>query len=105
MCSGYGITFDSAGWWGFDNDTVRNVINFGVDNSSSSYSDNSKNNFLILGEGQTFGINGSFGWPEKNLLLILLIKTQHFPWVYISRLIIVICLLIETFTFKVDNKN
>ena len=105
MCSGYGVTFDSAGWWGFDNDTVRNVINFGVDNSSSSYSGNSKNNFLILGEGQTFGINESFGWPEKNLLLILLIKTQHFPWVYISRLIIVICLLIETFTFKVDNKN
>ena len=78
MCSGYGITFDSAGWWGFDNDTFRNVINFGVDNSSSSYSDNSKNNFLILGEGQTFGINGSFGWPEKNLLLILLIKNAAF---------------------------
>ena len=40
---------------------------FGVDNSSSSYSDNRKNNFLILGEVPTYGINGSFGLPEKKL--------------------------------------
>ena len=65
MYNGYGITFDSAGWWSFNNDTARNVIIFGVDNSSLSHSDNRKNNFLILGEGPTFGINGSFGWPEK----------------------------------------
>ena len=26
--SGYGITFDSAGFWSFKNDTVRNVIIF-----------------------------------------------------------------------------
>ena len=43
--SGYGITFDSAGSWSFDNDTARNVINFGVDNSSSSHADYHKNNF------------------------------------------------------------
>ena len=35
LYSGYGITFDSAGFWSFDNDTARNVIIFGVDNSSS----------------------------------------------------------------------
>ena len=63
--SGYGITFDSTGSWSFDNDFVRNVIIFGADNTSSSYSDNLKNNLLILGEGPTYGINGSFGSPEK----------------------------------------
>ena len=49
---------------------------FGVDNSSSSHADNRKNNFLILGEGPTCGINGSFGSPEKNLVLILLKQTK-----------------------------
>ena len=52
MFSGYGITLDSAGSWSFNNDTARNVIIFGADNSSSSHADN-------------FGINGSFGAPEK----------------------------------------
>ena len=35
--SGYGITFDSAVSWSFDNDFARNVIIFGADNSSSSH--------------------------------------------------------------------
>ena len=39
----------------------------GVDNSSSTHFDNRKNNFLILDEGPTYGINGSFGSPEKKL--------------------------------------
>ena len=63
--SGYGITFDSAGSWSFDNDFAGNVIIFGIANSSSSHSDNRKNNFLILGGAPTYGINGSFGSPEK----------------------------------------
>ena len=63
--SGYGITFDSAGSWSFENDFARNVIIFGVYNISSSHSDNRKNNFLILGEGPTYDIHGSFGSPEK----------------------------------------
>ena len=62
---GQRITFDSAGSWSFDNDFARNVIIFGVDNSSSSHSENRTNNFLILGEGPTYGVNGSFGSPEK----------------------------------------
>ena len=33
--SGYGIILDSASFWSFDNDTARNVIIVGVDNSSS----------------------------------------------------------------------
>ena len=32
---GYRITFDSAGSWSFYNNFARNVIIFGVDNSSS----------------------------------------------------------------------
>ena len=59
--SGYGVTFDRAGSWSF----ARNVITFGVDKSSWSHSENFKNNFLILVEVPTFGINGSFESPEK----------------------------------------
>ena len=44
---------------------------FDVDTSSSSHTDNQKNDFLVLGEGPTFGINRSFGSPEKSLVLIL----------------------------------
>ena len=34
---------------------------------------------LVLGERDTFGINGSFGVPEKKkLVLILLKQTQNF---------------------------
>ena len=44
---------------------ARNFIIFGVDNSSSSHSDNFKNNFLILDEGLTYGVNGSLGSPQK----------------------------------------
>ena len=63
--SGYRIAFDGKGEWSFDNDYARNVIIFGIDNSSSSHAGN-LNNFLILVKGDTFGINGSFGELEKN---------------------------------------
>ena len=46
--------------------------------SSSSHTDNRKNDFVVLGEGQTFGINGSFGSLEKRLVLILVKETQNF---------------------------
>ena len=74
--SGYRITFDSAGSW-----TNRNVIIFGIDNSSSSHSDNLKNTFLVLREGLTFGINGSLVLKKlsiKILVLILVNQTQNF---------------------------
>ena len=63
--SGYGIAFDGKDQWSFCNDYARNVVIFGIDTSSSSHIDNPKNEFLILGEGVTFGINGSFGAPER----------------------------------------
>ena len=55
------------GLWSFDNGFTRNVIIFGADNSSSFHSDNRKDNFLILGEGPTYSVNGSFGSPEKKV--------------------------------------
>ena len=64
LYSSYGTRFYNAGAWSFDNDTARSVILFGVDNSLSSHADNHKTNFLVLGEGSTFG---SFGSPEKEL--------------------------------------
>ena len=45
--SGYGMAFGGEGEWSFGNDYARNVIIFGVGNSSSSHADNLKNNLLI----------------------------------------------------------
>ena len=67
VCSGYGIIFDNADSRSFDNDFARNVIIFGVYKSSSSHSDNHKNNFSVLGEGTIYGTIGSFGSPEKKI--------------------------------------
>ena len=61
MHSGYGKCN-----WNVYNDYARNAISFGNDKSSSSNSDNYKNNFIVLGEGDTFSINGRFCAPEKN---------------------------------------
>ena len=63
------ITFHSTGSWSFNNDTTRSAIIFGADNSLSSHTDNHKNTFLVLGEGPTFGINGSFCTPEKKFTI------------------------------------
>ena len=65
--SGYGLEFDSKGLRSFNHDFARKVIIFRVDYSLSSHSDNLKNDFLVLGEGKTFGINGTFGAPEKKI--------------------------------------
>ena len=62
----HGSAFDGKGSWNFNDYFARNVMIFGVGNSSSSYTDNLKNDFLVLGEVDTFGINGSFGAPVKN---------------------------------------
>ena len=109
VCSDYGIAFD--GWsgseWSFGNDYPRNVIVFGVDNSSSSHNDNLKNNFLIFGEGDTFGINGSFGAPEKKFSINFSKANKKFclslhynadnSYLFVNEK--------EIFKFKADNKN
>ena len=76
--NGRGIEFDGRGYWSSDNDTARNVVIFGVDNSSSSHIDNPKNNFLALGEEPTRGINGSVGTAEQNVVLTIVNPIQNF---------------------------
>ena len=71
--SSYVIIFDSAGSWNFADDFARNIVIFGVDSSSSSHADNRKNNFLVLGEGPTFGSSEVF-----SDLLILVKQAQNF---------------------------
>ena len=66
MYSGYEKALDEKGSWSLIDDFARNVIIFGVDNSSSSHTNNIKKDFLILNEGNTFGTNGSFVAPEIN---------------------------------------
>ena len=60
----------------FGTDFARNIVILCVDNSSSSHANNRKSNLLVLAEGQTYGINGSFVSPEKSLVLILVKQTQ-----------------------------
>ena len=69
--SRYEIAFDGKGSWSFNGDITNNIIIFPVDISSSSHTDNLKNYFLILDEGDTFGINGSFGAPKKLILILV----------------------------------
>ena len=76
--SGYGKTLDSGSSRNFDNGTARNVIIFSADSSSSSHVDNRNNNFLILGLGPTYGINGKFGSEEKKISINLTKATTKF---------------------------
>ena len=65
MYKGYEIAIDVKGTWRFDNDYADTVVIFGTDNSSSSHAGNYKDNFSVLGEQDTSGINGTFSAPEK----------------------------------------
>ena len=69
--NGQGIPFDGEGSWSFDNAFARNAIIFGIDNTSSSHTDNRKNNFLVLNEGPIDGINDSTGAAERKFVLTL----------------------------------
>ena len=97
--SGYRIAFDRKGECNFGHGFANGAIIFGVDNSSSSYANTKilytyhKNNFLALGEGDTFDINGGFGAP--GLVIIIVKQIKIFASVYITMTIIDICLLME----------
>ena len=65
-CNGQGITFDGKSIWSFDNVFARNVVNFGVDNTSSSHTNNQNNNCSVLGEGSIEGNINTVGSAEKN---------------------------------------
>ena len=66
MYIGHGTAFDGLGSWSFGNDSAMNVIIFGVDNSST-YTNNCKNNCLVLPEEPTDNIDGSTETAEKKL--------------------------------------
>ena len=57
--------------WSFGNESAWSIVIFGTDNSSSSYTDNCKNNGLVLSEEHSDDINGSIDAAEKTLVLIL----------------------------------
>ena len=106
MHSEYGITFDCSGSWSFNNDSARNVIIFLVDNTSSSHADHGKNNFLVSGEGPTFGVNVRFGSPEKkfsinctkaNTKFCLKLHYSANSYLFVNGK--------EIFKFKSNNKN
>ena len=80
--SGYGIASDGKDEWSFNNYTARNVIVFGVDNKSSSHSDNLKNDF-------SFSVKVQLLVLMEILILLLLKQKQSFVRVCIIMLIIV----------------
>ena len=90
LYSGYRIAIDGKGDWSFGNDSARNIITLGVDNSLPSHTD-LKNDSLILREGPIFGIMESLVQQKNNLILTLLKQRQSIAWVCIIMLIIVIC--------------
>ena len=66
--SGYGIGFDSKGFFSIGDEIRRNIIIFRVDMSSSSFIDNKKKYFLILGKGPTQGLEHTLA-AEKMYLI------------------------------------
>ena len=74
----YGIvTIDRAGLYNFCDDFGKNAVIFGIDNSSSSNTDNCKNSLLVLGVVLVDGINGSFE-QRKSLVLTSINERENF---------------------------
>ena len=92
---------------GFDDDFARNVIIFCVDSSSSSNSDNRKNNFLILGEGPTYVIIAAFGSLTKTCNIYFTKTNRKFCLVlhYNADNSFLFVNGKEIFKFKDDNEN
>ena len=78
MYSSYGIAFDRKGELSFCHGFARFVVIFGTDNSSISHTDNHKNKFSVLDEGDTFGINVRLGVQRKSLVLVLVKQRKKF---------------------------
>ena len=63
---GCGICFDEGGTFGIGNITNgRNVLIFGVHESSSTHANNKANNILVMGDGFVQGINDMTLYAEK----------------------------------------
>ena len=70
--SSYGIALDGAGDWRFNIITLLEMLKFSVLIIIYHLMLTIKKMiFLVLGEGPTFGINGSFGSPEKKFSINL----------------------------------
>ena len=63
--SGFGIAFNGASSWSFDNEFARNVVVFALDYSLSSHTSNSKKYVLVLYRETTYDINGIFGFSKQ----------------------------------------
>ena len=62
---GYGMGFDSCGEYSWPDKSVgKEVINFGIYMSSSMHIDNKGKYILILGKGQTQGLDGTWFTTE-----------------------------------------
>ena len=69
---GYGICFGEGGTFGIGNiKNGRNVLIFGVHESSLAHANNKANNIFIMGDGLVQGINDTTLYAEK-------IYSQHF---------------------------
>ena len=64
--SSFGIAFNGASSWSFDNEFARNVVVFALDYSLSSHTSNSKKYVLVLYKETTYDINGIFGFSKQN---------------------------------------
>lgn len=67
LYSGYGIAYHGAGLQNFDNDFAKNVLIFGIDNSSSAHTHKYKNNFMVLVKGPFDDSNISVSAAEQKL--------------------------------------
>ena len=66
MHSGYGVAFYGKSSWSFNDYIARNVIMiYGVDNSSSSHTDNLKDDFQILDEVDTLSLKWKLWYTKK----------------------------------------
>ena len=92
----YEIEFDGAGTWNFSNNFSTNFVIFSVDDSSSSHTDNRKNNFLVLGEGWSADdLNDSVSATGKKYNIKFTKAKKKFARVCIVMMIVVIYSLTE----------
>ena len=76
---GYGVGFDACLQFSLWNrEWGKNVVIFGVDDSSSLHADNRKKDFLVLGQGLTDGLDDTTIAAEANILLILRNQKRKF---------------------------
>ena len=99
-CNGQEIEFDRKDIWNYENDFARNVLIFGVDNTSSSHTDNQKNSFLVLGEGQTKDMSDRLVQQKRKLALTSVKQRQNFVWDCIVTVLIVIYIMLVSVLFR-----